>query len=226
MKFTFITDSYGNFRIHNNIEEVNKQSTYPELVKTKLLSLGHMADIDCASFRKVTDLPLLLKKYDDSDVYIIQLGIVDAYPRVLSKKHTISQSLITKALRKIIRKNRPFFIKYIHSKPWTTELTFRKVINEICNNKQSTLIWINIPPVNHFQEKDTPGANQSIKKYNEILKFEITKYAHCKLLDIFGLFMQDEDYEKYLHPVDSHLNILGNMMYANELLKMMNQEKW
>jgi hypothetical protein len=38
--------------------------------------------------------------------------------------------------------------------------------------------------------------------------------------------MQDEDYEKYLHPVDSHLNILGNMMYANELLKMMNQEKW
>ncbi|MEO6901900.1 MAG: hypothetical protein ABI315_01950 [Bacteroidia bacterium] len=225
MKVTFITDSYGNLRIHNNIEEVDKQSTYPELVKKQLLSLGYIVHVDAAGYRKVTDLPFLYEKYNDSDVYVIQLGIVDAYPRILSLKNTLSKSLIAKGLRKIIRKNRPFFINYIHNKPWTSEVVFRKAINNICSISQSTLIWINIAPVNEFQEKETPGANKSIIKYNEILSNEIKKYGHCTLLNIFDLFMQNEDYEKYMHPIDSHLNVLGNKMYANELLKIIDQKK-
>jgi lysophospholipase L1-like esterase len=220
MKIIFITDSFGGPRIHNGIEEVNLDHTYPELVKKELTKLGHEVQIDYASFRKVTDLPEIVKKQNNYDLYIIQTGIVDLYPRALTHKYTISQKRAAKLLRRIIRLNRSFFIKYIYNKPWSTENEVRDAFETVCSNSKADLILINVAPVNAFQERESPGANAAIKKINAILSEVKEKHAKCLELDIFDLLLQTKDYESYLHSKDSHLNIKGNIFYANELLKL------
>lgn len=219
MKVLFIADSYGGTRVHNGIEEVNIKQTYPELAKAELLKLGHEVVIDFAGFRKITDLPALFQKHTDFDVCVIQAGVVDLYPRALSQKYTISKKIIPKLLRRIIRLRRSFFIKYIYNKPWSDESEIINAIETICNKNKAKLIWVNVAPVTIFQEKESPGANQSIKKMNTILKQGIKKHPDCMELDIFNLFMKMEDYQFYLHSKDSHLNIEGNKFYAKEVLK-------
>lgn len=221
MKIDFITDSYGGPRIHKHIEEVAIQQTFPELCKTELIKLDHDIEIDFASFRKVTDLPALFEKYKGADIYVIQAGIVDAYPRPLSQQLTTSQSFFAKFLRRMIRIKRSFFIKYVNNKPWTTEQEFAKAVESVCDNNKAKLIWINIAPVNLLQEKETPGANQAIRNLNTILSGIIKNYSNCIELDIYNLLMNTKDYEVYLHPIDSHLNREGNKFYADEILKLL-----
>jgi hypothetical protein len=220
MKITFITDSYGGPRIHQKLEDVSIDQTFPSLSKIELIKLGHDVEIDYASFRKSTDLPFLFEKHKDADIYIIQTGIVDAYPRPLTQQLTISQSFLAKSLRRIIRLNRRFFIKYVRNKPWTAEEEFIKAIDKVCQNSKVKLIWINIAPINLLQEKETPGANKAIRNLNKILSNTIKNYSNCIELDIHNLLMSSKNYEIYLHPTDSHLNKLGNRFYANELLKL------
>lgn len=224
MKVLFITDSYGGTRVHNGIEEVNIKQTYPELAKAELLKLGHEVEIDFAGFRKITDLPALFKKHTAFDVCVIQAGVVDLYPRALTQKCTISKKTIAKLLRKIIRLRRSFFLKYIYNKPWSNESEIINAIETICNKSKAKLIWVNVAPVNIFQEKESPGANQSIKKFNSLLNQVIKKYPNCQEVNIFDLLMKTDNYEIYLHSKDSHLNIEGNKFYADELLKCLLNE--
>lgn len=225
MKITFITDSYGGPRIHKNIEEVTKQQTFPELSKAGLVNLGYDVEVDYASFRKVTDIPALLEKHKGADIYVIQTGIVDAFPRPLSQQLTISQSFFAKFLRRVIRIKRSFFIKYIFNKPWTTIQEFAMAVETACINNKAKLVWINIAPVNFFQEKETPGANRAIKNLNIILSRVLKKYSNCSELDIYNLMLNTKNYEIYLHPKDSHLNKEGNIFYADKILELFNSKK-
>jgi hypothetical protein len=203
------------------MEEVSYEQTFPSLSKLELIKYGHEVEIDYASFRKSTDLPSLFEKHKDADIYIIQAGIVDAYPRPLSQQLTISQSFLAKSLRRIIRLNRRFFIKYVRNKPWTTEQEFAEAVEKVCRNSKAKLIWINIAPVNLLQEKETPGANNAIRNFNKILSDVIKKHSNCVELNIYNLLTSTKNYEIYLHPIDSHLNKEGNRFYADEILKLL-----
>src|SRR4051812_26081179 len=108
MEIVFITDSYGGPRIHGNGTGVELPHTYPELVKKELEGKGYTVRTDHASFRKITDLPEVLKSYPDADLYVLQAGIVDLYPRPLSQRLTLSQSFFAKILRRMVRLNRRF----------------------------------------------------------------------------------------------------------------------
>jgi hypothetical protein len=226
MKIVIITDSYGGPRVHKGITEVSAEETYPVIVSNKLREKGHEVKVDYASFRKITDVAAIIRLYPGADLYIIQAGIVDAYPRPLSQELTISQSLPAKMLRKLIRMNRKFFIRYVRSKPWTTEKQFREALLDVCENCRSRLLWINIAPVNDFQEKETPGANAAITKLNKIMAIIISQFHNSQLLDIDGALHASGDYESYLHPVDSHLNKKGNILYADEILKKLQEKSY
>lgn len=217
MRIIFITDSYGGPRIHGNMEDISAARTYPELAKIELAKEGHEVLIDHASFRKITDLPELLKKYPNGDLYVLQAGIVDLYPRPLSQKLTLSQSVAAKSLRRLVRLNRAFCIKYINNTPWSSEQEIRNALSEILSSGIKC-IWINAAPVNEYQNKQTPGANASIVRFNALLGEELKKYPNCHLLNIHERLMSEKDPELYMHPVDSHMNKEGNRFYAEAIL--------
>src|ERR1700741_1426651 len=203
MRIAVITDSYGGPRLHFGKVSVDRAQTYPELLKTRLLAAGHTVTIDFASFRQVKDLPGLMEKYPDAEIYIIQLGIVDFYPRPLSQKNTLSQNFFAKLLRRAIRMNRSFFIKYINSSPWSNELDVSTAIKNVCSKSDANFIWINAAPVNDFQEKQTPGAIASIRRFNKHLAACISEYKNCFLLDVFES-IDKRGLDGLTHPDDSH----------------------
>ncbi len=218
-KAVIIADSYGGERIHNGKTEVSKDETYPVLVKKKIS--GYEFFSTSASFRKMTHVPELILNFDKFDVLIIQCGIVDCYPRPLSQSGTISQSFFKKLLRKIIRLNRKFVIKFVRNKPWTSLAEFEESLKQIHKAAINTkIVFINIAPVNLKQERETPGADFNIKKYNSVLK-QFCELKNCCLIDIYSILRNLEDYESYLNENDSHLNKKGNVLYANEIIKLL-----
>ncbi|HVD98334.1 MAG TPA: hypothetical protein VNB90_09030 [Cytophagaceae bacterium] len=224
MKIVILTDSYGGPRLHNGVSDVKKEETYPELVKKNLPA--HEVIIHYESFRRLIHLPALLEQYKEADLYILQAGIVDLYPRPLTYGNTISQDFFIKVLRRLVRLNRRFVVNYIYKKPWSTEAQVRKAIQEVCKKVSSKILWLNIPPVNKLQNYKTPGANAAIQWTNEILHEEINKYKNSSELDLYTKFTSMPDYEHYLHANDSHLNVKGNMLYAVEILNFLNSTSW
>jgi hypothetical protein len=219
MKITFITDSYGGIRIHDNIEEVSEKQTFPALCKAEFIKKGHEVSIDYASYRKVTDLSTIMDKYKESDLFILHAGIVDAYPRPLNQRLTMSKAYLPNILRRLIRIRRKFVINYIYNKPWTSEKDYFDAIRFICKNYKTKMLWINVPKVIQRQEKETPGSNKAIGEYNGILNEALKNYQHCTVLNINQLLCDQNDFESFFHPIDSHLNIKGNKFYADEILK-------
>lgn len=220
MKIVFIADSYGGPRVHSGITEVNENQTYPALVKNELEKNGHQVNIDYLSFRRITDVPKLIDKYNNFDICIIQTGVVDLYPRPLTYNYTVSSNKFIKLVRRIIRLKRSFFIKYIYNKSWSTEKEVEEAIERTCNKSKAKLIWINVAPVNKFQEIETPGANNSIRALNRILKQTIKKHPNNYELEMYEKVSIIKDYESLFHKTDSHLNIDGNIFYAKHILEL------
>lgn len=223
MHFSIITDSYGGPRIHSDEGAVAYEQTYPAIVAKELEALGHKVSVDSASFRKLTDLPGIIQSKEPADVYILQAGIVDLYPRPLSQRWTLSQSFFAKLLRRIIRLNRAFFIRYIYNKPWSTTEEIKNSLAAILA-KHTNTIFINAAPVNAFQNDQTPEANRSIDRFNELLKIELQRYPDAIELDIHGMLLHTGDYEKFLYRKDSHLNVLGNQFYAATILEVIKKK--
>ncbi|CAN5249866.1 hypothetical protein BH09BAC5_BH09BAC5_28730 [soil metagenome] len=219
MKIVILTDSYGGPRVHKNVTTVFPEQTYIELVKNELEQKGNDVEGDYLSFRKITELPQLIKKYPDAELFILQAGVVDVYPRVISYKMTASQTFFAKAVRRIIRSNRNFFIRYVRSFPWSGTSELKTAIRNIVELSHGKLVWINVAPVNQLMEKDTPGANKTISKFNQVLSELTAGDGKSSTIDIHNLLSEEKDLEKYLHPVDSHLNIEGNIFYAKHILE-------
>jgi hypothetical protein len=225
MHILFISDSYGGPRIHNNVADVPMQDTYPELARKELEAMGHTVESDSASFRKITDLPFVLKKHPAADLYIIQAGIVDLYPRPLSQEFTLSQSFLAKSVRRVVRLNRAFFVKYVRNKPWSTGQEITAAIHAVLSDGKKC-IWINAAPVNKFQDRQSPGANESIREFNMLLSRELKKYPSCTELNIYHALLQLGDYERYMHPVDSHPNKEGNRFYAETIMRVIKENNF
>lgn len=223
MYFTIITDSYGGPRVHNDAGAVSEAATYPVLLKQELEKRGHHVSISHASFRKITDLPELVKKSGRSDVYVLQAGIVDLYPRPLSQEYTVSQAFLPKLVRRIIRLNRRFFIKYLSNRSWSSPEQVYNAVKECMVNNNVRFFWVNVPPVNRFQEHQTPGANASIDHVNALIAKAVAECNHADIVDVAKHFKQLTNMESYLHPVDSHLNNKGNLEYYQCIMDQFTQ---
>ncbi len=214
-----LADSYGGERIHNKVVDVSKEQTYPYLLKNKFNSIKF--SVDTASFRKLTDFPFIIDSITENfEMYVLQGGIVDCYPRPLSQKNTISQSFLPKVIRKIVRSNRSFFIKNIRSRPWSSKEEVQNALTNVFEKlKNKKVIFINIAPVNFFQDKQTPKANKNIDDYNRIIKQVCDKFSNVIFINVNEKLKCDTEMESYMHTTDSHLNIKGNMFYANLISK-------
>lgn len=218
-----LADSYGGVRKHSNVTEVALTETYPYLLKS--IFTNFQFSIDTASYRKITDFPNIINGLEFSpEIYILQAGIVDCYPRPLSQQLTISQSIFAKALRRIIRMNRKFFINYIRNKPWSTinevENSLKTIFTGLASKK---IIFINIAPVNNFQNNQTPKANENIAKYNEAIQRICDKFKNVQLIDVHNKLKYDPEMESYMNQNDSHLNVKGNMLYSKLISEVLHK---
>jgi hypothetical protein len=214
-----LADSYGGERIHGKDVDVSKEQTYPQLLKNKFKSISF--SIDAASFRKITDFPHILDGLTDTyDLYVLQGGIVDCYPRPLSQKNTISQSFLPKVIRRVVRTNRSFFIKNIRNRPWSSKQEVENALVAAFEKlKDKKVLFVNIAPVNSFQNKQTPNANKNIDDYNLIIKNICKKHPLVTLVDVNEQLKNSKEMESFMHNSDSHLNIKGNILYADMISK-------
>lgn len=224
MHIRIITDSYGSPRPHKGSFEVPATATYPEILKKSLEKEGHQVFCDYRSFRKTTELPKIVQEASKADLYIFQTGVVDVYPRPLNQWMTSSASTFAKALRRLIRSKRAFIIRYIYRKPWSTHSELEKAIQEVCTlTMGSTSLWVNVAPVNAYQEAITPGANASIVAYNELLYSTTQAFQHAAIVNVYDSMVKSDNFEQYLHPEDAHLNIAGNRLYVDLIQQQLSQ---
>ncbi len=213
-----IADSYGGPRVHANQDEcVLLEKTYPEIIRQHFDG-RYDVKYTALSYRRMTNIADIIRSQPQADIYIIQAGIVDAFPRPLSFRATMTKSFFYKLLRKIVRLNRAFFIRYFRSKPWTSLIEFQSALQQIqsaVNGKE--LIYLGIAPVNVFQNKQTPGANKNIALYNKTLS-DYCATNTISFLDIEKEFAPHPSYEPFLHALDSHLTKDGNDLYARMII--------
>ncbi len=141
--------------------------------------------------------------YDDvltiknSDTFIIQLGIVDCAPRIIS----IWESKILKYFRpkfisnyymKFKSKNRKFFTKY-YPKTYVPLEVFKKRYNcliETISNKTpaNKIILINIADTNDKNKSKSFGFSENINKYNEVIaSFVGNSKVKISLIDLYSI---------------------------------------
>ena len=212
-----LADSYGGQRVFKGITDVPLDKTYPYLFKAHFTNL--QTEINTASFRKMTEIPALCNENKNFDLLIVQAGIVDCFPRALSQKLTQSQSFFAKSLRKIIRLKRSIFLRLFRNKPWTSPSEFKNSIISIIESAAGRpILFLNIAPVNEKQEKENPGAKESIVRYNQLLTFATEGQSTVHIIDVHKVLEPISNRKQMLHSTDSHINSNGNMLYF-ELLR-------
>lgn len=218
MKIAIITDSYGGLRVHDGKEEVSQKQTYPYLLKEMLESQGHTVVCDSAVYRRVVDLPEIIKGYSGYDIYIFQAGIVDIYPRPLSFAHTMSQAFFWKLYRRIIRLNRKLYLRFINNITWSSEKEIHDSIKKVSTDlKSSKILWVNVCHVNAYMDSITPGANKSIDRFNTLLHEAVRDEANAQVVDVCISVNTSAEKNNLLHHKDAHLTVSGNTLYALEI---------
>jgi lysophospholipase L1-like esterase len=146
--------------------------------------------------------------YDDvlttnSNYFIIQLGIVDCSPRVVSMlEKKIIRNFLPGSLRKLYldfkSKHRRFFTKYFPKTYFTIDIfekKYRYLLETICSQPQvKRVIIINIADTNPTNKYRSFGFEKNILKYNEII-FNLTKKFDSKIgfVDLHSLTKENPD---------------------------------
>ena len=222
-KVLLIGDSFGVERIHNNVLEVPLEQTYPELLK-EFYKENNQWEINTSNlkYRKFIELPELLS-YQECDICVVQLGIVDVYPRPLSQDITMSKSKWVIALKKISRRYRPFILKYLYNKPWSSHQQIKSVL-DWCKKQDKKFLFIGCTTLSEEQALNSPGAIKSLKRFNELLDSESKGVDSFQYIDVFNPVAESNHPLEFIHPSDSHLTVQGNQLYyeliKTELLKI------
>lgn len=168
--------------------------------------------------RTTTSLNLDVKNYlkcYEADIVILQVGIVDCYPRSITRKELIWLSripLINKISAKLVKR---FYRQIVLARDITYVSCdeFKNNIKEIIESfPEAKFIALPIaPPCNSFITKN-PLVKRNIDKYNLILKaiFKSDFFDGCYAnADIDKLFLKD----------NHHLTKYGQSLVADNLIE-------
>lgn len=217
-KILLCGDSFGTPREGDPSRFVSLEQTWPYIVKDKLA--GYEVFIDFKVYRKLIDIGHVIEKYPDIDTVVIQAGIVDIFPRPLPEKYSVSRSFASKLLRRVIRFNKSFWIKYIYSKPYVdSQIVFNFLVKLSEKYPDRQFYLINVCPISKSQELNNPNANRAISEYNFSLNEIINGIPNFKILEL-AQEMQRVGNEKFIYEWDSHFNAEGNRLLAKLLLQV------
>lgn len=207
MRILVLGDSLGLPRPHriNNYSPsetelaVSYNQTYPSIIQKMLIEEFYKENYFevINRSRRFCNIKDILREFADflffyePDVIILQIGIVDCWFR---EKRT----------------------QIVNIKEF--EQTFNQIIEMLKLRPNCKLIIVGISPTSEKMDIRYVGQNQEIKKYNNSYK------AHVDNNKVFYVdmesFIDPKVANKYLLPDDHHLNIEGNKLVAQELLKI------
>lgn len=218
-KILFITDSLGLPRL--NPEPVLADESWPYLLTSELLSLPNSSFLfyyhclhGLTTDAVVDHLQGVLGAYAP-DMVIIQVGIVDCYPRALKKSELALLSripLVNKIFHRLIKK---------YYKQLTASRNIHYVdIEKFENNcyrifnfyKNIEIAVIPIAPPNDAFVAKNPQVLDSISKYNSVLRGVYGQFFLSEMYNttsISDLFLSD----------NYHLSVAGNRHVVDVLLE-------
>lgn len=214
MKVLFITDSLGLPRVFPEIEIVNLEETYAQLVKKKLnKECFHQISLAGDLSGKIIDHARAYFVNWQPDYIVIGLGINDARPKslniTLQDYFFFSRLLKFKKFQLIVNWLSSKFFKKPKS---TTNLDeFSKKLDQLKNSfKNSKIIWLEITCDKDY-EISRPGVLELKEKFNKKL-IEAYKNDFIKLREVFKN-------KKVYNSDNLHLNKNGHKIIANEICK-------
>lgn len=207
MRILVLGDSLGLPRPHriNNYSPSEKElavsyeQTYPSIIQKVLINEFFGSDYFEVINRskRFCNIRDILREFPDflyfyePDIIILQIGIVDCWYRD-NRKQIVDKKEFEENLMNIF--------KLLESRP------------------NCKLIIVGICPTSEKMDLRYTGQNREIKKYNELYK----KYVDNNT--VFYVDMEDHinpsDVNVFLLPDDHHLNIEGNLVVAQEALKI------
>jgi hypothetical protein len=203
-----IGDSFGTKRVHGSVVEVPDEATWPHQVQ-RAFAPG-VVDIDFRPFRKLTECPELLMDRTDCELAIAQAGLVDCYPRPLSQSLSRSPHLACKLLRRLIRPVRRGWVNYVHATTWSSRAELVVAIEALLKQSPTRQTgFITAAPVLREHALYTPGAQEAIIEFNDLLRETVARFTNGFLIDLHTAVLA-AGYRRYLSPWDSHLNQAGN----------------
>lgn len=226
-KVVVLGDSLTMPRIEDG-ETILKEATWPYLLQKKLafylFDFGKRArTIDSINGEDFSEA----LTYCDPDLIIFQIGIVDAMPRIFSRreKRILGSSLIPPTLRNYLierrKKNRKSIIlndplKKVYTKPEIYQKNFVDFVARMKAEKEKLNMIVVPILVNEKQiNEKSPNASANFQLYNSILR-EVCDSNGLHFLDIYPSFSVNES---WFMQDGYHLNKKGNARLA-ELLEM------
>lgn len=220
-KILLCGDSFGTPREGDPSRFVSLEQTWPYIVKDKLDC--YEVFIDFKGYRKLIDIGRVIVEYPDIDTIVIQAGIVDIFPRPLPESFSSSHSLICKLLRRIIRVNKRFWLKYVYSKPYVETRRVIDFVLQLAKKYSNRRFYlINVCPISKTQEYNNPTANASIDKYNILVSDATNNVSNIIIIEL-AQELKNLGVEKFIYPRDSHFNSDGNRLLANLVLQNLHQ---
>lgn len=198
----------------------------------------------------VTDLYLYLE--DECirhfpDYVILHFGIVEATwrarPRWLQNVFSMNawnNSVIRKGYNGPITRGVKFIAKKTYKRliervcfalrlrtrwvgPKDFQFVFRDVAKRIFSDTPARkIILVGMTPVAAWVERQTPGTNESIKKYNQLMREVAGEYANIHFLDTARLFSEPST---TFSPDGIHLSAEGHYRVANALKQLLQGDR-
>ncbi len=225
LKVLFITDSLGLPRMMPS--KVKGEEVWNSILESELHSLKPnnfkffkylKAGLTTSEIKKELETGQILAY--EPDVVLLQIGIVDCYPRALKQYELLVISkipIINKIFRYLIKRFYSKIIKF-RNISYVSQTEFKKNLIFIKEKyKDVKILAIPIGPANINFCKKNPLIEKNINIYNSILE-EIFGKQYIKNsyhnVDVEKLFLSD----------NHHLSLYGNQILAANLLKYLKEE--
>lgn len=202
VKQVFIVgDSFGLPRYHSDKHAVTMDECWPNMIKKQLSKRNVAVELFFETGLTIDVAEeVLLKKAREGQFVIYAGGLVDFFPRTLTK--TISRSQRFKKFRKYSF----FFRYYLHRIGFTYTWTHRKKFTSVCKmlGEKTDGMLIEIPVLVDYQVCNNPNADKKITEANNYI------IALAKNINWIGLELNGFSKEMDFHPKDGHFNVAGN----------------
>lgn len=152
------------------VEELKKELDFkPFKFDLKIIAKDYYTTFD--AIQEINSLKNKLN-IKNPDFLIINLGINDCSPRLLTKKWCDRLMMLPKPIaffirKYIIRKYKPFWFNLFGSRLIVSADEFKSNIELLCNTlKPKKVILMNIAPANNKLESKLPSINKNINEFN------------------------------------------------------------
>lgn len=155
-----------------------------------------------------------LKGLQPGDAIIVQLGVVDCAPRLLSKIESKVVARLPAFLRKRVisfaKKNRAQHSKRAYVDPLSFERNLRRFLGR---TKDFNVLYIKILPASSRFLSSNPDVFKSIDLYNNIINNLKISFPNINLIEFDKVNIDD-----YTLPDGYHLNAVGHKLIYQRLM--------